>query len=161
MVNVLFVCMGNICRSPTAEGVFRLLVLEQGLEDEVLIDSAGILDYHTGEAPDIRSQSTALRHGINLSAQRARQVEVGDFERFHYVLGMDLDNMRQLEALCPPPYENRVRLLCEYSDSGLHSEVPDPYYGEGDGFEKVFKIVREASEGLLREIIQTHFPGHE
>ncbi|MCH7959993.1 MAG: low molecular weight phosphotyrosine protein phosphatase [Candidatus Hydrogenedentes bacterium] len=160
MVNVLFVCMGNICRSPTAEGIFTHLVAERNLADKIAIDSAGTLDYHTGEAPDTRAQSTALRHGISIGGLRARQVEAGDFERFHYVLGMDLVNMRELEALCPPPYEDRVRLLCEFSDSGQHSEVPDPYYGEGDGFEHVFEIVHDASEGLLRQIIQTHFPEH-
>jgi protein-tyrosine phosphatase len=150
-IAVLFVCMGNICRSPTAEGVFRHLVEQAGLLDNIDIDSAGTHAYHVGSAPDLRAQETALRHHINLSAQRARRVTIDDFSVFDYIIAMDQDNRTDLLAICPRPYQDRVHLFLDFANSA-EREVPDPYYGQGQGFEKVITLVSQASQGLLAEI---------
>jgi protein-tyrosine phosphatase len=157
-VRVLFVCMGNICRSPTAQGVFRKLVHEAGLADVIEIDSAGTHAYHVGEAPDMRAQETARRRGIELSDLRARRVTAADLEEYHYVLAMDQDNYQVLSDLCPPGrgLEQRVSLLMDYASEAVVREVPDPYYGAAGGFEAVFDMVEEAAAGLLEEIRRRH-----
>lgn len=159
-INVLFVCMGNICRSPTAEGVFRDVVRGSDLHDRIAIDSAGTIDFHRGEEPDPRAQETALKHGIDLSALRARQVSQADFARFEYVVAMDEENMAALRARCPEKYASRLSLLCTFAADRTETEVPDPYYGGPGGFEDVFELVRAASEGLLDTIVRVHFADH-
>ena len=150
---VLFVCMGNICRSPTAHGVFQALVKRNKLSDKIQVDSAGTHAYHVGEPPDRRAQSTALSHGYNLSAQRARQVTVEDFERFDYVIAMDQANMIALLTLAPPALRHRVHLLMSYAPERPETEVPDPYYGGPKGFETVLDMVEVAAQGLLDHIL--------
>ncbi|QIK37469.1 low molecular weight phosphotyrosine protein phosphatase [Caldichromatium japonicum] len=151
-VKVLFVCMGNICRSPTAQGVLRKLVRDEGLDHCIEIDSAGTHAYHLGEPPDPRAQETARARGIDLSDLRARQVEPNDFGRFHYVVAMDHDNYARLRRLCPPGMEGRLHLLMDFApDLGVH-EVPDPYYGGQRGFEQVFDLIELAARGLLDDI---------
>ena len=153
MVRVLFVCMGNICRSPTAEGVFRQLLRERGVERRVEVDSAGTHAYHVGEPPDIRSQAAARQRGIDLAGQRARQVVVGDFERFDRILAMDRDNLEILESRCPHGLQHKLGLFLDFAaDSGI-AEVPDPYYGGGRGFEQVLDPVADAGHGLLDSLL--------
>lgn len=151
-IRVLFCCMGNICRSPTAQGVFTKLVIEEGLSDRIEIDSAGTHAYHVGEPPDPRARETARRRGIDLSRQRARRAVAEDFEQFDYVLAMDEDNHRALSALCPPGFEERLRLFMDYAPHLERREVPDPYYGGTNGFDAVFDMVDEAARGLLEAI---------
>ena len=155
-VKVLFVCMGNICRSPTAQGVFEKLVAESKLADVVHIDSAGTHAYHIGEAPDARASETALRRGIDLSQQRARRVSASDLEEFDYVLAMDYSNLEALAGLCQPEHVSKLRLLLEYAPGLEMREVPDPYYGGVTGFERVLDLIEQASAGLLAEIRQQH-----
>lgn len=152
-INVLFVCMGNICRSPTAHGVFQALVKRNKLSDKIQVDSAGTHAYHVGEPPDKRAQATALASGYNLSAQRARQVEVEDFERFDYVIAMDQANLNALRKLSPPALRQRVQLLMSYAPQRPEVEVPDPYYGGPKGFDDVLEMVEVASQGLLDHIL--------
>lgn len=149
---VLFVCMGNICRSPTAEGVFRDKVIKAGLEKQVEIDSAGTHGFHVGSAPDARAQKTALSRGYDLSSLRGRQVSDQDFASFDYVLAMDRDNLNNLRQRCPEQYKHKVRLYLAFSGRFPNLNVPDPYYGGGKGFEQVLDMVEDAAEGLLREI---------
>ncbi len=156
MVKVLFVCMGNICRSPTAQGVFENLVQQKGLDGHIEIDSAGTHAYHIGNPPDKRAQATALNRGVDLSSQRARRVQVGDFEYYDYVLAMDKDNLGNLIAICPPEMEGKVELFLGYSTHFDDEEVPDPYYGASTGFERVLDMIESASEGLLADIRQQH-----
>lgn len=156
MVRVLFVCMGNICRSPTAEGVFAALVEREGLADLISIDSAGTHAYHVGEPPDPRAQSAAQLHGIDISTQRARRVQAEDFERFDYVLPMDLDNYQALESMRPAQCRALVRRFLEYAPDLPEKDVPDPYYGGPKGFARVLDLIVVASEGLLMEIRQRH-----
>ena len=151
MVKVLFICMGNICRSPTAEGVFRHKVEQENLESQISIDSAGTHAYHVGNPPDGRAQDAALKRNINLSKQRARRVEVEDFTTFDYVIAMDQSNKEDLLSICPTDYEDRVHLFLDFANSE-ETEVPDPYYGQGRGFEIVLNLVEDASEGLLKHI---------
>jgi protein-tyrosine phosphatase len=149
---VLFVCMGNICRSPTAEAVFRKLVIDEGLEAHIQIDSAGTHAYHIGNPPDARSTETALRRGYQMDVLRARQVTQADIQAFDYVLAMDRDNAAILRQLAPAELQEKPRLLMSYAaDYGI-DEVPDPYYGGGQGFEQVLDMIEEASAGLLAEI---------
>lgn len=156
-VGVLFVCMGNICRSPTAEGVFQKLVAEAGLGERIRIDSAGTHAYHIGEPPDPRSQQTAQRRGIQLGHLRARQVEAGDFLRFDYLLAMDQGNYQILSQARQHVFEEagRLSLMMDFAPHLGISEVPDPYYGGGSGFDAVFDMLEEASAGLLAEIRST------
>ncbi len=158
VIRVLFCCMGNICRSPTAQGVFSKLVMDEGLSHLIEIDSAGTHAYHIGEPPDTRARQTAQRRGIDLSRQRARRAIAEDFERFDYVLAMDEDNRRSLLAICPPGFESRLRLFMDYAPHLERHEVPDPYYGGANGFEAVFDMVEEAARGLLEAIRREH-PG--
>lgn len=152
MIKVLFVCMGNICRSPTAEGVFRAAVARAGLLEQIEIDSAGTHDYHLGKSPDPRAQESALARGINLSGLQARMVEAGDFQRFDYIIAMDQENYRLLMEACPPSDRDKISLLMDYAPHLKVAEVPDPYYGGASGFERVMDMVEEAVEGLLGHV---------
>ena len=152
MVKVLFVCMGNICRSPTAHGVFRHLVEQNQLTDHIEIDSAGTHAYHVGNPPDSRSAATALERGIDLSDLRARQVTVDDFATYDYVIAMDRENHSNLMHLCPENYRERIHMFMEFTDDWSNAEVPDPYYGGDSGFDRVFDMVESASVGLLAQI---------
>ena len=156
MVKVLFVCLGNICRSPTAEGVFRTLVEREGLANKISIDSAGTGSWHVGEAPDRRATAAARMRGVDLSEQRARKVQISDFQNFDYVLAMDADNYASLSSTCPPGKEDRLRLFLDFAPDSGRTDVPDPYYGGGGGFDLVFDLVEEASQGLLTHIREHH-----
>lgn len=153
-MRILFVCMGNICRSPTAEGVFRRVVTERGGNLEIEIDSAGTHDYHIGCAPDHRSVAAARRRGIDLSDLRARRVEDRDFEEFDLILAMDNENLETLRNRSPRERRSRIRLMMEYAPDAHAREVPDPYYGGERGFEEVLDLLEQASEGLLVELLR-------
>ncbi len=155
---VLFVCMGNICRSPTAEGVFRHLVINEAPDLEIEIDSAGTHAYHAGSPPDKRAQQAARQRGISLSSIRARVVEPDDFYRFDYVLAMDESNFDDLALLCPPDKKDCLRLFLEFSSSPEIRNVPDPYYGGDAGFEKVLDLVEDAARGLLETLVRSQPP---
>ncbi len=154
MIKVLFVCLGNICRSPTAHGVFENLLEKQGLQGAFLVDSAGTGAWHAGNPPDARAQAAAQSRGINLSHIRARQVEELDFEHFDYILAMDNSNFIELNALSPPHFREKISLLLSFSSEHDISEVPDPYYGGVKGFETVLNLVEKACIGLLEDIKQ-------
>jgi protein-tyrosine phosphatase len=148
-MRILFVCLGNICRSPSAEAVLRAIAAREAPELQIEVDSAGTAGYHIGDAPDSRSQAAALRRGYDMSPLRARIVEAADFERFDLILAMDTKNLEVLRKRAPAGYRERVRLFMEFApDCGL-DEVPDPYYGGPTGFEQVLDLVEEASRGLL------------
>jgi len=151
-VKVLFVCTGNICRSPTAEGVFRAMVDATRLSGRIAADSAGIANYHIGEPPDERSQAAALARGIDLSGQCGRQVTQGDFRDFDYVVAMDRTHQEELLHLCPPDRTHRVKLLLDYAPQAGTKDVPDPYYGHHDGFNHVLNLIEAGAAGLLQEI---------
>jgi protein-tyrosine phosphatase len=146
---VLFVCLGNICRSPTAEAVFRDLVQREASQLAIEVDSAGTHAYHAGSAPDERAIAAARRRGIDMSRLRARKVEATDFERFDLVLAMDEQNLQRLRQLAPATHRDRVRLFLDYAPKLLRRDVPDPYYGDATGFEEVLDLVEEAARGLL------------
>ena len=156
VIKVLFVCMGNICRSPTAEGVFRKLHQELAPELDIHMDSAGTHAYHIGDAPDPRSQVAALQRGIDISSHRGRQAARQDVHDFDYVIAMDSENLRRLESLRPKDARAELRLLLEYSDAGVR-DVPDPYYGGSGGFERVLDLVEQGGRGLLAHIRKNHF----
>jgi protein-tyrosine phosphatase len=151
---VLFVCMGNICRSPTAEGVFRAKVAQAGLSERVKIDSAGTHNYHPGSPPDERSQAHALSRGYDLSHLRARQIVEADYARFDLILAMDWDNLALLEADCPSPLVHKLKLVMSFADSklALGEIVPDPYHGHRADFEDVLDKLEAASAGLIQRI---------
>jgi protein-tyrosine phosphatase len=149
---VLFVCMGNICRSPTAHGVFEARVRAAGLADRVEVDSAGTHSYHVGAPPDHRSQAHALRRGVDLSTQRARQLTANDFETFDLVLVMDWDNQALAEELCPPQHAKKLRRFAEFFQQHDSPVVPDPYQGGAAGFEHVLDLVEDGSAGLLAHV---------
>ena len=149
--SILFVCMGNICRSPTAEGVFRHHVIEAGLGDRIIVDSAGTHAYHVGSPPDRRAHAAAEGRGISLVDIRARRVSAEDFERFDYIIAMDEENVAHLKEESPAEHHSKVRLFLEFSSSG-QKEVPDPYYGGASGFERVLDLVEDASRGLLETL---------
>jgi low molecular weight protein-tyrosine phosphatase len=151
--SVLFVCMGNICRSPTAEGVFRHHVNEAGLADLIEADSAGTHAYHVGDPPDRRATAAAERRGVSLAGISARRVCSDDFERFHYIIAMDEDNLMLLLDQAPEEHRSKVRLFLSFS-SEEESEVPDPYYGGAAGFERVLDLVESASRGLLEVCVK-------
>jgi len=155
---ILFVCMGNICRSPTAEGVFRKLLAERAPELGVEIDSAGTHGFHDGAPPDPRACRAAERRGVDLKPLRARRVTERDFERFELVLAMDEQNLEFLLEACPAEHRSRVRLLLEFAPHLERREVPDPYYGGGPGFEHVLDLVEEAAAGLLEYLRNTPPP---
>lgn len=150
-MKVLFVCLGNICRSPTAEGVFRRTLEQAGMAEAFQIDSCGVGNWHVGKAPDARAQQAALRRGIDLSGLRARQLSEQDFHDFDYVLGMDQDNLRAMRDLKPAHSQAHVGLLLDFAGTP-GAEVPDPYYGGDEGFENVLNMIEAASEGLIRHL---------
>ena len=150
-VSVLFVCMGNICRSPTAEGVFRHFVVEAGLAESIEVDSAGTHAYHGGEPSDLRASEAAKRRGYSLAGIRARKVSDEDFEQFDYVIAMDRDNLAILIDKSDAQHHHKISLFLEHSE-GDDGEVPDPYYGGSLGFERVLDLVEEASRGLLETL---------
>jgi protein-tyrosine phosphatase len=153
-VKVLFVCMGNICRSPTAEAVFKHYVAAANLQDRILSDSAGTHDYHVGEPPDERARYAAHRRGYDMSALRGRQVRAEDFVEFDYLVAMDEDNLRLLKRRCPSEHAHKLMLFMNYSTEGRARNVPDPYYGGAQGFEQVLDLVEDAAQGLLRHLDQ-------
>jgi len=146
--------MGNICRSPTAEVVFRHYVEKTGLSEQILIDSAGTHDYHVGGEPDIRTQQAAQLRGYEMGDLRGRQVEADDFHRFDFVLAMDHTNLSILKRMTPASSPTQAKLFLEFAKYHVEREVPDPYYGNGDGFERVLNMVEDAAKGLLRHINQ-------
>ncbi len=152
---VLFVCLGNICRSPSAEGVFRETLANAGQEEAVFIESAGTGNWHVGKAPDARAQKAALGRGIDISAQRARQVRARDFEDFDLILAMDHDNLHDLRQAAPASARERIQLFLDFAPELGVSEVPDPYYGGSRGFDDVLDLIEAASAGLLDHIVQT------
>ncbi|MEG0974170.1 MAG: low molecular weight protein-tyrosine-phosphatase [Comamonas sp.] len=149
---ILMVCMGNICRSPTAHGVMQSLLQREGLQGRVVVDSCGTHDFHIGEAPDTRAQQHAQQRGYDLSALRARQVEATDFENADLILPMDMQNMTRLRLQCPPAHQHKLHLLTEFGQK-LHAKaVPDPYYGGDSGFDEVLDLIEDACEGLLKTL---------
>ena len=151
-VSVLFVCMGNICRSPTAEGVFRRHVSDAGLKETVHADSAGTHAYHVGNRPDRRATEAAERRGYSLAGMRARKVTSMDFESFDFILAMDEDNLLNLREMADAEHHGKIRLLLEFAQNQELREVPDPYYGGSSGFEKVLDLVEDASRALLDSV---------
>lgn len=150
---VLMVCMGNICRSPTAEGVLREHLARAGLGEQVLVDSAGTIGSHRGSPPDPRAVAHAARRGVDLSRLRARPVQADDFERFDLLLAMDGQNLGALRERCPPHRHDRLRLLLSFAPSGgEYVEVPDPYFGPPAGFDLVLDLVESAMPGLVAEV---------
>lgn len=154
MTNVLFVCLGNICRSPTADGIFRELVANAKLDQKIMVDSAGTGAWHIGKAPDSRTVAAARTRGYDLSVLCARQVTARDFDEFDYVLAMDEANLSDLQQLKPAHFTGHLGLFLEFGARGDYREVPDPYYGGSDGFELVLDLVEDAAQGLLKHIRQ-------
>jgi protein-tyrosine phosphatase len=152
-IRFLFVCMGNICRSPMAEGVFRNHVHKAGLAGRIVSDSAGTHDYHVGEPPDPRAQRAARRRGYDIGALRGRQVARSDFAEFDHLLAMDRMNLRALARLCPAEHAHKLELFLEYAGIESAREVPDPYYGGEEGFERVLDLVEEAAQRMLRRFL--------
>ena len=150
MTAILFVCLGNICRSPLAEGVFRHLAGPLGRD--VIIDSAGTGGWHVGSLPDRRSIEVARRNGIDITGQRARKVEASDFRRFSHILAMDRHNLADLRALTPAGYAGHLGLFLDHAPQLGLTDVPDPYYGGADGFDHVFRLVEVAAAGLLKSL---------
>ena len=155
-IRVLFVCMGNICRSPTAQGIFETLVEREGFGHLIEVDSAGTHAYHVGNPPDSRAQDIARRRGFDLSSQRARKAQSEDFKNFDYLVAMDQDNFHGLMSICPVGMEGKIHLLMDYAPAFRTREVPDPYYGGDAGFERVFDMVEAAASGLLDELKRRH-----
>jgi protein-tyrosine phosphatase len=158
MIRVLMICMGNICRSPLAEGTFQALLEAEGLTQAIQVDSAGTHFYHVGCQPDPRSIEVAHQHELDITRQRARQLQSNDFEVFDYLLVMDKRNLRDASSLAPTPEKaKKLQLFLDYArDAFTETEVPDPYYGGDDGFEHVYQLVASASRGLLAHIKETH-----
>jgi low molecular weight protein-tyrosine phosphatase len=154
-VGVLFVCMGNICRSPTAEGVFRAVAARDGMAKRLRVDSAGTHDYHVGEPPDARAIASALRRGYDIRRLRARQLVPRDFARFDWILAMDRHNLKEITSQRPHDYAGHVGLLLDFLPALGLREVPDPYYGGNEGFERVLDLVEPASEALLTRILES------
>ncbi len=154
MTRVLFVCMGNICRSPTAEAVFRHAVKRAGFDHLIECDSAGTHDYHIGEPPDARAQRAASKQGYDMSGLRGRQVGKQDFERFDHVVAMDRHNLELLERMCPPQHTHKLALYGNFHEKYAGQEVPDPYYGGAQGFEQVLDMIEQISAGLLDRLRQ-------
>lgn len=151
---ILFVCMGNICRSPTAEGVFKAKLQENKILNAIHVDSAGTHNYHPNSPPDSRSQMHALKRGYDLSNLRARAVNDHDFEEFDLLIAMDWDNRALLEQRCPPRLQHKIRGFAEFLKTSKANVIPDPYYGDEQHFEHVLDLVEEASEGLLDFVIK-------
>lgn len=156
MVKVLFVCLGNICRSPTADGIFQKLVADAGLAKRISVDSAGTAGWHQGKAPDPRTIAAASKRGFDLSLLRSRQVKRSDFGEFDYILAMDEENLADLTLLRPQEFSGHLGLFLEFSEQQHYTAVPDPYHGGAAGFELVLDLVEEASRGLLQTIRTQH-----
>lgn len=156
MIRVVFVCMGNICRSPTAHGVFRHKIEALGLADQVDVDSAGTHGFHLGSPPDRRAMATLADRGIDVADLRSRQITLSDFTIFDYVLAMDEANYRHLRSLAPESTKGRVHRLMDFAPEANTLEVPDPYYGGALGFEKVFELVDAGTEGFIRHLKARH-----
>ncbi|MEF9995047.1 MAG: low molecular weight protein-tyrosine-phosphatase [Burkholderiaceae bacterium] len=152
MTKVLFVCMGNICRSPTAEGVFRKMVRDVGLSDTVKVDSAGTHGYHVGEAPDVRAQLAGRKRGYELADLRARQLAADDYRDYDYILAMDWENLSAMQQQCPRQYKHKLHLLMRFASEFDAATVPDPYYGGNEGFNTVLDYVEDACQGLLEVV---------
>jgi len=152
MTKVLFVCMGNICRSPTAQGVFRKLVAEAGLESSVQVESAGTHSYHVGEPPDTRAVQAAKRRGVEIADLRARQVTQDDFRDFDLILAMDWENLALLQQQCPRAHKHKLHLLMRFAGEHDAATVPDPYYGGPEGFNTVLDYVEDACQGLIEVV---------
>lgn len=150
---ILFVCLGNICRSPMAEGVFRRVVAEEGLTDRFVIDSAGLGDWHIGQAPDHRAQRAARTRGIDISDQSARQVVDEDFDRFDLLLVMDGSNYEELKARAPHETHDKIRAFLEYAPHAGTKDVPDPFFGGADGFDHALDLIEAAADGLLASLV--------
>ena len=157
MTSVLFVCMGNICRSPMAEGAFRAAVETAGLSGKIHIDSAGTIGYHAGSPPDRRAQATARSNGMDISSQRSRKVTDSDFVKFDHILAMDRDNYEELMTRCPVEYQDRIKLFLTYAPELLGEEMPDPYYGADNQFDRCFEAAEQAAANLLNHIKDRHF----
>ena len=153
-MRILFVCLGNICRSPTAEAVLRELAAREAPDLTLEVDSAGTAAYHVGQPPDPRTRAAAARRGYDLSALRARTVEADDFERFDLILAMDRENLTALRRRAPSQAHERLRLFLEFSPDRAPEDVPDPYYGGPNGFEEVLDLVEAATRGLLKHLRQ-------
>lgn len=151
-VKVLFVCLGNICRSPTADGIFQKLVSDAGLTKRIQVDSAGTANWHQGRAPDPRTVAAAAKRGFDLSVLRARAVKRSDFDEFDYILAMDEDNLADLQSLKPADYSGHLGLFLAFGSKKSYREVPDPYHGGSEGFELVLDLVEDAATGLLKSI---------
>ncbi len=156
-ISVIFVCTGNICRSPSAHGVFRDLVKAEGLSDRFRIESAGTQSFHVGEPPDARSAETALQRGYDLSTLRAQRLEASDFETFDYLLAMDDAHYNMMMASSPLEYRDKIIMFLDFAPDFSETNVPDPYYGSEQGFEHVLDMVESACKGLLEHIKQEHF----
>lgn len=156
-VKVLFVCLGNICRSPTAEGIFQQLVVDAGLDKRIHIDSAGTANWHQGRSPDSRTVAAAKQRNIDLSVLRARAVKVSDFNEYDYILAMDNNNLADLQDLKPADYTGHLGLFLAFGKQTQYTEVPDPYHGGSDGFELVLDLVEDAATGLLEFIQKKNF----
>jgi protein-tyrosine phosphatase len=149
--SILFVCLGNICRSPLAEGVFRAVLIERGMADDFVIDSAGMGDWHLGQAPDPRAIAVARTNGLDISGQRARGLRQEDFRRFDLILGMDHKNIAELHEIAPDAFRDKIHLFLDAAGSGA-KEVPDPYFGDAAGFDETYRLIRAASEGLAETL---------
>ncbi|MDX2426669.1 MAG: low molecular weight protein-tyrosine-phosphatase [Cycloclasticus sp.] len=152
MIKVLFICMGNICRSPTAHGVFRQMLIDKKLTDLIEVDSAGTHAYHVGKSPDGRSVQSALSRGIDFRDLTARQLDDFDFEEFDHLLVADSDNFHLTQQACPKEHRHKIKYMLDFASGSAFKEVPDPYYGEGNGFERVLDLIEDACEGLLDEL---------
>lgn len=155
-VKVLFVCLGNICRSPTAEGLFQQLLKAEGLDHAIRVDSAGTGDWHIGRPPDQRAQRAALGRGCDISHLRARQVTRLDFDHFNYIIAMDNQNLADLKAMKPPGFRGHLGLLLSFADDNSVQEVPDPYHGGEKEFQQVLDLLENAASGLLEHIKRRH-----
>lgn len=161
MIKILFVCLGNICRSPTAEGVFRYQANEYGIKDgfthNLYIDSAGTAGFHMAAPPDKRAQLTALKYGVDIGDLKARKLSVQDFKDFTYILAMDSDNLAMMKRNCPEEFQHKLHLFMSFAENspGI-TEVPDPYYGEIDDFDKAYDFIDRASRGFLKFVRKEH-----
>ena len=155
MQKVLMVCTGNICRSPTADGVLRHLIAQHRLEVRMEVDSAGTQSYHVGEAPDRRSQKHAIRRGYDLSKLRARQVKDTDYAEYDLILAMDRSHLNYLNQHCPAEFKEKIKLFLSFATQSTEQEVPDPYYGGDQGFEHVLDLIEDACQGILQPFLQT------
>jgi protein-tyrosine phosphatase len=153
-LKILFVCMGNICRSPTAEGVLKKKLLDQGLAQQVLVDSAGTHNYHPNSPPDPRAQIHALKRGYDLSSLRARSIKDSDFDHFDLLLTMDWENLALLQERCPKNQLHKIRGFTEFLQYTKATQIPDPYYGGDHGFEYALDLIEEASDGLIATVIK-------